>query len=69
MLKLIEGFLFFFTSALVTVHGVVVVRDADRLVVRDEVALEWRHDYVTTEFEGGCSSSSPQRPITHLAKL
>jgi len=35
----------------------------------DEVALEWRHDYVTTEFEGGCSSSSPQRPITHLAKL
>jgi len=40
----------------------------DALTPGDEVALEWNHDYVTVEYEGGCSSSSPQRPITHLAK-
>ena len=40
----------------------------DSLKTGDEVELEWNHDYVTTEYEGGCSSSSPERPITHLAK-
>ena len=34
----------------------------------DEVALEWRHEYVTMEYDGGGSSSCPQRKITHLAK-
>lgn len=40
----------------------------ESLAAGEEVALEWRHDYVTVEYEGGGSSSSPQRPITHLAK-
>ena len=34
----------------------------------DYVLLNWRHDYVTT-FEGGGSSSSPERPITKLQKI
>jgi len=40
----------------------------EALAPGDEVALEWNHDYVTMEFEGGGTCSSPQRPITHLAK-
>ena len=40
----------------------------DALAPGDEVDLEWHHDYVTIEYEGGGTSSSPQRPIVHLAK-
>jgi len=40
----------------------------ESLTPGEEVALEWRHDYVTIEYEGGGSSSFPQRPITLLAK-
>ena len=40
----------------------------DSLHPGDEVELEWNHDYVTTKYKSGGSSSAPQRPVTHLKK-
>ena len=30
------------------------------------VRLDWRHDYVTTVWEGGGSAKGPERPVTRL---